>query len=424
MHTQTQAVLLLTAWFSRPGPTDPKPLTPTEWGRFAQWLHAQGAAPETLLTCNDPRQVLTGWSDKTVTPERVKALLARSAALGLAFERWQRAGLWVMIRSDEDYPTRLKKLLGHSAPPLFFGCGNRLLLDKGGIAVVGSRDADDTDLACASELGRVFARQGRSVVSGGARGVDEAAMLGALAAGGTAIGVLADSLLRSTTSARYRSALIAQDLVLVSTVYPEATFNVGNAMARNRYVYCLSDAAIVVTSRNSGGTWNGAIEDLKHRWVPLWVKREVDPNSGNAALVDRGGRWLPEEHRDLELLTKPDGYAEPVSAMAPLLGIGSTSQSISQHVAENASSTDYMRGGASSVPDPEHLDTYEHFVRKLETLFPSDPFTAKAAQEKLEIDKDQLSTWLARAVAEGVVAKFARPTRYQLSSLRQGRLDL
>ena len=31
--------------------------------------------------------------------------------MGLALEKWQRAGLWVMTRSDADYPVRLKKRL-------------------------------------------------------------------------------------------------------------------------------------------------------------------------------------------------------------------------------------------------------------------------------------------------------------------------
>ena len=73
--------------------------------------------------------------------------------LGLALEKWQRAGLWVMTRSDEDYPFRLKSRLKYDAPPVLFGCGNRQLLDRGGIAVVGSRDATEGDLGCASMLG-------------------------------------------------------------------------------------------------------------------------------------------------------------------------------------------------------------------------------------------------------------------------------
>ena len=295
---QTQAVLLLTVWFTKPAKDEPKPLTPTEWGRFAAWLKSQEKSPEALLTSADPADCLQGWLDPSITPDRIRHLLGRSGALGLALERWQRAGLWVMTRSDPDYPSRLKKRLKLEAPPVLFGCGNRQLLDQGGIAVVGSRAARAEDLDFTSRLGAEIATQGFSVVSGGAPGVDETAMLGALEKDGTAIGVLAENLLRAALSAKYRQGLMSKNLVLVSPFNPEAPFNVGNAMARNKYIYCLADAGVVIaTSKESGGTWAGAIEDLKNGWVPLWVKEHDDPASGNAALIQRGAQRLPS--RDL-----------------------------------------------------------------------------------------------------------------------------
>jgi predicted Rossmann fold nucleotide-binding protein DprA/Smf involved in DNA uptake len=159
------------------------------------------------------------------------------------------------------------------------------LLNGGGLAVIGSRNVNDEDLAYSRNLGALAAGEGYSIVSGGARGVDEASMLGALEAEGTVIGVLADSLLRACTSAKYRKYLLANNLVLISTFYPEAGFNAGNAMQRNKYIYCLSDAAIAVQSGTKGGTWSGAMENLKKQWVPLWVKRTADTLAGNSAIV-------------------------------------------------------------------------------------------------------------------------------------------
>ncbi len=296
IDTRTQAVLLLTTWFTKPARDDPKPLTATEWSRFTQWLNGHELTLEDLILVNDPRKYLDGWSDQTVALDRITYLLERSAALGFALEKWHRIGLWVITQFDDDYPSRLRKRLGSNTPPVLFGCGNRHLLDKGGIAVIGSRDAKAKDLEFTSKLGGETALQGYSIVSGGARGVDEAAMLGALDKEGTVIGVLADGLLRKATSARYRNGLMENNLVLVSPYNPEAGFDVGNAMARNKYVYCLSDAAVVViSSKEKGGTWHGAVENLKKSWIPLWVKPDPDTNSGNAALVKQGACWLPVE---------------------------------------------------------------------------------------------------------------------------------
>jgi predicted Rossmann fold nucleotide-binding protein DprA/Smf involved in DNA uptake len=119
-------------------------------------------------------------------------------------------------------------------------------------------------------------------------------MLSALESEGTATGVLADSLLRVAMSAKYRAGLMKKNLVLISPFNPEAGFDAGNAMARNRYIYCLADAGVVVTtSKESGGTWNGAIENLKRGWVPLWIMENAAPDSGNTALARQGARWLP-----------------------------------------------------------------------------------------------------------------------------------
>jgi predicted Rossmann fold nucleotide-binding protein DprA/Smf involved in DNA uptake len=257
----TQAVLL---HFSKAKDGATKPLTPKEWGRFAVWLKEQSLTPEQLLT-GRLTDLLNGWSDNLVTRERIETLMDRGSALAVALEKWLRAGLWVMTRSDPDYPARLKHHLKTDSPAVLFGCGNRALLSGGGLAVIGSRNAIEDDLAYSRDLGALTASEGYSIVSGGARGVDESAMLGALEAEGTAIGVLADSLLRACSSMKYRRYLVANNLTLISPFYPEAGFNAGNAMQRNKYIYCLSDSALVVHSRIKGGTWNGATENLKRQ---------------------------------------------------------------------------------------------------------------------------------------------------------------
>ncbi len=240
-------------------------------------------------------ELLREWEDKTVTSQRIEALMTRGSALALAMEKWLRAGLWVMTRSDPEYPRRLKQRLGTDSPAVLFGCGNQKLLSGGSLAVVGSRNASESDLAYSRDIGKLAASNGYSIVSGGARGVDEAAMLGALAADGTVIGVLADKLLQHCTSAKYRKYLMKNDLVLISPFYPEAGFNVGNAMQRNKYIYCLADAGLVVHSGMKGGTWTGAKENLKKDWVPLWVKKTQDEEAGNKAIVANGAGWVSSD---------------------------------------------------------------------------------------------------------------------------------
>ncbi|TVP78255.1 DNA-processing protein DprA [Thioalkalivibrio sp.] len=428
ISTQAQAVLLLNAWFSKPEKGEPKPLTPAEWGRLALWLRDNKRSPEGLLAEQDALADLDRWQDRSITAERVAWLLGRSGGLGLALERWERAGLWVMIRSDADYPPRLKKRLGVQAPPLFFGCGSRGLLAGSGLAVVGSRDANPDDLAFTEHLGAIAAQQGFSVVSGGARGVDEAAMLGALERSGTAVGVVADQLLRAATSSKYRKALMAGNLVLISPFNPEARFEVGNAMARNKYIYCLSDAAVVVaSSQGKGGTWSGAIENLKRGWVPLWVRKPADARagSGNAALVKQGGRWLPPEVTALgELLDvdrpKPVGGEQGGLFDNPPNRVKSTeihepSNIVLASDMSEAESAITPESATSAVHSIDKVpDLYAVFLLNLAGITRDEPMGPDELMQHLEICKTQLNEWLKRALAEGAVKKLKNPVRYRV----------
>ena len=199
-----QAALLLTCRFALE--TDVRPLDTGEWNRLLVRLRERAASPAALLA-HDGAEVLGQWDDPASRQDRIRRLLNRGMALGLALEKWQRAGLWIVARPEADYPGRLKERLKGASAPVLFGCGNRKLLKVGGIAVVGSRASIAEDGAFARSLGDRLARAGRPVISGGARGIDETAMSGALDAGGTAIGVLADNLLKASVSQRYRQAL-------------------------------------------------------------------------------------------------------------------------------------------------------------------------------------------------------------------------
>ncbi len=411
INNQTQAVLLLTTYFGKPMRSELKPLSPTEWGRLARWLKDHEVLPETLLR-QDPADVLVGWVDRKITPGRIRRLLDRAGALGLAAEKWARAGLWVLTRADPAYPARLKKRLKTDSPPVLFGCGRRNLLNLGGIAIVGSRHASEQELAFTSRLGGEVAKQGLSVVSGGARGVDEAALLGALEREGTAVGVLSDSLLRVATSAKYRKALMAKDLVLVSPFNPDAGFDVGNAMARNKYIYCLADAAIVIAaSKERGGTWNGAVENLKKGWVPLWVKSHQDPGSGNSELVKRGAQWLPDgEPSALSVRDLMEPEDQPDSGLPYVLALESSVSDGSAEYRPESGSVDLPAAG-KEVPDDRH--GYGLFLNRLKRLTPDAPVTQKQLLESGDVSKSQLSDWLKRAVRDGHVRMLSNPRRYQ-----------
>ena len=278
---------------SGPWSDGPTPLAPKEWARVARALAAAGTSPADLLG-RDAAELAQLLGGATGAAEVIARLAGRATTLAMEVERLAGRGVWLVSVADEAYPARLRDRLGDSAPPVLYGAGSVELVQAGGVAIVGARDADPAALAYAGAAAAAVARSGRPVVSGGARGIDAAAMTGAVEAGGTVVGVLADSLERRARTPEVRALVADQRLALVSPYGADVPFSVGAAMGRNRLIYCLADAALVVsTSEGQGGTWAGAVEALTAGWVPLHVRAGDGVPAGNVALIAHGALPLP-----------------------------------------------------------------------------------------------------------------------------------
>lgn len=300
-----EVLLLLCSWLGLPrGIEADGPLSQQEWNSLAlkitQSPFERPAALLGLDTCSlaDALEVDQGVAG------RLHRLLSRAGALAIELERLSSLGIWAITRADDAYPARLRLVLGSKAPPCLFGAGDPDILNREALAIVGSRNLDESASEFAHEVGRRCVSAGLAVVSGGAKGADHFGMAGALDAGGYATGVLADSLERTITAREVRQWIMAEQLTLVTPFHPKTGFTVGAAMQRNKVVYGLARYALVVSSdKESGGTWAGAIENLKAGWVPMFVRDGVDVPDGNQALLKRGAIRFPdsEESRDLNL---------------------------------------------------------------------------------------------------------------------------
>lgn len=306
MSDDAKVIFLLCAKTEKPsGPDEIRTLTPTEYSDLALWLDDRSRRPddlydETLL------EELEAFDPARFPKERLEGLFDRAPSLMLNLEKWINRNIWLVTRSDDDYPRGLKKKLGRSAPPFFYGTGERELLHRSGLGMVGSRDADEEALDFTRLAGRRCAHEGIIVISGGARGIDEAAMLSCLESGGYAVGVLPHGLARFSMTAPFRDFLIAERLLLLSPYGPDSEFSAGAALGRNRYIFLLSKGTWAISSGESGGTWSGATENLKHDWVPLWVRDGKNVPPGNRKLLELGGRPLTREtleaHSILDIL--------------------------------------------------------------------------------------------------------------------------
>ncbi|MDH7484923.1 MAG: DNA-processing protein DprA [Anaerolineae bacterium] len=292
LNPDSESIALLCIQLPKAG--DESPLGPKEWHVLAERLAGAGLSPACLL--DYPAGEL---AEKLGMPareaERLARLLERRQQLAAELERLERLGIWLLTLADEGYPARWRERLGPGAPPVLFGTGEMALLEAGGLAIVGSRNVDEAGWEFAQEIARRCACCGLTVVSGGARGVDSAAMSAAVEAGGTAVGVLAHALESALRESAVRQAVTEGTMALVTPYHPRAPFSAGNAMARNKLIYALADYALVVASdMGKGGTWSGASEALRKRLVPLFVRDGPDVPVGNRGLLAQGGISFPD----------------------------------------------------------------------------------------------------------------------------------
>jgi predicted Rossmann fold nucleotide-binding protein DprA/Smf involved in DNA uptake len=369
-----KATLLLTSRFNQ-SPSGPRPLSPSEYHQLAQWLDSRNASFGDLLRA-DARILLRSY----VGQDRLVALLSRSVDADRLIEHCTGLGIWLIGERETAFPKRLRQRLKTACLPLLFGAGQPELLDQGGLCIVGSRDSPDEAHHFAHVAGHRAGAEGLVVISSDMRGIDREAIAAALAAGGRAICVLSDSLEKAVVSKRYREALATKRITLATPFAPDTRFTVANAMRANRYQYGLSDAAIIVETRQTGGIWSGADENRKHSWVPAFVRSGLDASSGNNALLHLG--LLPITRQDIE----------DSESFAQLL--------IGRAAGREASTIEAARLTAIGPPIAEHRDLYHLFLNELASIGPSMGYDEALVAAHFGIERIQARVWLARARSE------------------------
>jgi len=273
---------------------------------------------------------------------------ARAAAEDQA-RRVAEAGGSFLTREDDAYPGRLLQI--YDPPAVLWIRGDPALLDRPGIAVVGTRQPSPYGAGMAEMLSRDLANRRLTILSGMARGVDTAAHKGALDAGGKTVAVwgtgidviypkenkkLAERIVASggTIVSEYRlgtfpapqnfpirnrilSGMSVGVLVIEAAEYSGTRITARCAMEQNRDVYAVPGN---VTNKNAWGpntlikqgakltaTWEDVWEDLPSQ-IRLQLEDEmaaagqVESKVGGAAsLFDSDGEKPLAEHERIVL---------------------------------------------------------------------------------------------------------------------------
>lgn len=219
----------------------------------------------------------------------------------------EQIGASVVTIEDEDYPALLKQIAN---PPLVLYVRGNLLRDENAVAVVGARSPSLYGRRQAQKLSTELAAQRWTVVSGLARGIDSAAHIGALDAGGRTIAVLGSGLARVYPNENRRLAdrIAGSGGAVISEFQITAKPERWNFPHRNRTISGLCRGVIVVeAAATSGSLITASWAADQGRTVFALPGRVDNPLSAGCHGLIRDGAVLVENAGDVlrELGSEP-----------------------------------------------------------------------------------------------------------------------
>jgi DNA processing protein len=199
----------------------------------------------------------------------------------------------VFTCDSPDYPQRLKEIYDY--PPVLYVRGNLLTQDECCLAVVGTRRATVYGRQVTEEIVTDLARNGITIVSGLARGIDSVAHRAALEAGARTIAVFACGLDIVYPAENAKLAREIMEHGALISEYPLGTKpKADNFPRRNRIMSGLSLGVLVIEAGDSSGaliTANQALEQNREVFaVPGSV---LSPTSrGTNHLIQEGAKLV------------------------------------------------------------------------------------------------------------------------------------
>lgn len=192
--------------------------------------------------------------------------------------------------TSENYSSILKNNLKRAySPPLIYTKGNKQILKEKSIAIVGSRDASAAALEFTDNIALEASKNFKVVVSGFAKGVDKQALDSAIKYNGQSIIVLPQGIMTFDSGfKKYYKQIIDGNVIVISTFFPKAPWNIKLAMARNPIIYGLAEEIFVAESSEKGGTWSGVMDGLRKERKIFVRKPERDEENANMILIEKG----------------------------------------------------------------------------------------------------------------------------------------
>lgn len=190
-------------------------------------------------------------------PSAAAQSIASGKSLELAaaeYDHVREAGAAIIAPEDAEFPKQLREI--YDPPLVLYLLGNAEVINKPGIAVVGTRRPTPYGVGMAERLASDLAARGLVIFSGMARGVDSAAHRGALNARGQTVAVWGTGIdeVYPRENKKIRDQILASGGAII-TEFPLGTFPAPqNFPIRNRLISGISIAVLVIEAGEYSGT--------------------------------------------------------------------------------------------------------------------------------------------------------------------------
>jgi DNA processing protein len=242
--------------------------------RYADLVEQAGSAVAVLEQERDERggeqASLLAAEDALERTKELDQLLATAAS---EIKGWRADGMRLLTVLDADYPENLRTV--HDRPPMIFVAGGLEPRDARSVAVIGARNASAEGTSAARAIAVHLAQAGFTVFSGLAAGIDTAAHLAALGAGGRTVAVIGTGLRRvyPSQNAELQRRIIREGAV-ISQFWPEQPPSRQAFPMRNAVMSGLTLGSVVVEASRTSGARSQARLALAHG-RPVFLRRQM-----------------------------------------------------------------------------------------------------------------------------------------------------
>jgi predicted Rossmann fold nucleotide-binding protein DprA/Smf involved in DNA uptake len=261
-----------------------RPLSTAEYRDLTERVKQTSARRISALMNVDISGIMQLLSMTEEEAYRVFLLLSRAVQLSYAMEGFAEKGVRIVTEFDEEYPLRLSKRLGAAAPPVFYLYGDHEALARPSLGILGMSGIKTAAEVRASvdAVTRFARRAGYRVMTGGELGISRVTEGLVLPGDCELTTVLGGGLSEYIARPEMQALERAGRLVALSLEHPEALFTTAHAVARNKLLLALSEAAFLFNTDGKRGE-SDALRTRACDWFYAW-----DGYPANAPLIHKG----------------------------------------------------------------------------------------------------------------------------------------